>query len=195
MDAGKRPPAHSLLVPRQQLPGTRGLGPWVCTEVDVLQPLGRQVRVDLGGREVGVTEHLLQRAQIAPAREQVGGEAVAKRMRAHLLIEAGAAAVDEQLRLHLVADQRGTPTLLICAQRRDRLAADRNNPLLGALAARAQHSLVEVDVARLQPDRLRGTQPTCVHDLEQSAIAQRPRLGPLGLAEQLGDLIACEHPR
>jgi hypothetical protein len=31
-------------------------------EVDVTQPLGRQVRVDLGRGDVGVPEHLLQRA-------------------------------------------------------------------------------------------------------------------------------------
>ena len=57
----------------------------VCGEVDVLEVLGREVGVELGGREVGVAEHLLQRAQVAAAGEQVRGERVAQRVRAHAL--------------------------------------------------------------------------------------------------------------
>ena len=37
----------------------------VGVEVDVLEPLGGQVRVDLRGGDVGVPEHLLYRAQVA----------------------------------------------------------------------------------------------------------------------------------
>ncbi len=59
----------------------------VRAEVGVLQALGGEVRVDLGGGEVGVAEHLLQRAQVAAAREQVRGKGVAQRVRAHLLLQ------------------------------------------------------------------------------------------------------------
>ena len=60
----------------------------VRLEVDVLQPLAREVRVQLGGRHVGVAEHLLHRAQVAAAGEQVGRERVAQRVRAHAVGQA-----------------------------------------------------------------------------------------------------------
>ena len=65
------------------------VGPRVGLEVDLLDPVGREVGVDLGRRDVGVAEHLLDRAQVAAAGEQVGGEAVAQRVRAHPVVEAG----------------------------------------------------------------------------------------------------------
>src|SRR5258708_5539681 len=46
-------------------------------KIDVLQVVRRQVRVELGRGNVGVTEHLLDRAQVAAAREQVRREGVA----------------------------------------------------------------------------------------------------------------------
>ena len=76
-----------------------------------------------------------------------------------------------------------------------RLAADRHEPLLGALAARAQHALLEVDVRELQADRLRGAQAARVHELQQRAVAQRAGLGPLRLASSRVDLSAREHAR
>jgi hypothetical protein len=85
------------------------------------------------------------------------------------------------------------PALLVCPQRRDGLATDRHDSLLGALAARAQHPFVEIDVACLQPDRLRGTQTARVHDLQQGAVAKHGGLGPLRLAQQLRNLLAREH--
>src|SRR4051794_2074961 len=39
-------------------------------KIDVLQMVRREVRVELGRGDVGVTEHLLHRAQVAAAREQ-----------------------------------------------------------------------------------------------------------------------------
>src|SRR3954451_22892527 len=57
-------------------------------EVAVLQPLGREVRVDLRRRDVRVAEHLLQRAQVAAAGEEVRGERVAQRGGAHPALEA-----------------------------------------------------------------------------------------------------------
>src|SRR2546429_8049823 len=92
-------------------------GSWVRAEIGVLEAIGRQLRVDLRRREVGVPEHLLQRAQVAAAGEQVRRERVTQRVRAHLLLqadpsrvtlndlvetlarEARAAVIDEQARL------------------------------------------------------------------------------------------------
>src|SRR5213080_4803551 len=62
-------------------------------EVDVLQALRGEVRVDLRRGDVGVAEHLLDGAQVAAACEQVRRERVAQRVRAHLVREAGRARV------------------------------------------------------------------------------------------------------
>src|ERR1700760_3354702 len=128
-------------------------------EVRVLQALRREVRVDLRRREIRMAEHLLQRTQIAAAREQMRRERVAQRVRAHPRLETCAArvplddlvetlarqsrapAVDEQLRLAARAEQRRAPARAVDAERGDRLAPDRHEPFLRALAACAQHSL------------------------------------------------------
>ena len=41
------------------------------------QPVNRQVRVFLGGRQAGVAQHLLNGTQIGPAFQQVGREGMA----------------------------------------------------------------------------------------------------------------------
>ncbi len=46
--------------------------------VEALEPLLMDVGVDLSGRDVGVAEHHLDRAQVGAVLEQVGGEAVAQ---------------------------------------------------------------------------------------------------------------------
>ena len=69
-ELGHRPTGSS----RRPLPSGDGRAR-VRLEVHVLEPLARQVGVELGGRDVGVAEHLLDGAQVAAAREQVGGEA------------------------------------------------------------------------------------------------------------------------
>ena len=51
--------------------------------VNALQSRGIDVRVDLGGRDVGMPKHFLNLAQIGSARSQMRGEAVPHRMRAN----------------------------------------------------------------------------------------------------------------
>ena len=46
--------------------------------MDLAQMAFRQMRINLGGRDVAVTEHLLHRAQIRAAFQQMGREAVAQ---------------------------------------------------------------------------------------------------------------------
>ena len=53
----------------------------VKTPVNLLEPLRIDVRIDLGGRDIGVTEHFLHLTQIRSTRQQVCGEAVAERVR------------------------------------------------------------------------------------------------------------------
>jgi len=53
----------------------------MSSPVDRQHPLGIDRGVALGGRERGVAEQLLNRAEVAAAGQQVGGEAVAQRVR------------------------------------------------------------------------------------------------------------------
>src|SRR3954454_13655935 len=178
-------------------------GAGVGAEVDLLEAVAREVRVHLRGGDVGVAEHLLDGAEVAAAGEQVGGEAVAQGMRAHLAGEAGvagvalddlveplagqraAAEVDEEPRLVAVADQLRAAAAQVAVDRGDRLPPQRHQPLLRALAASAQYPLAQIDVPQLEPDRLRGAQAARVHHLEQGAVAQRRRLAALRGGEQL----------
>ena len=88
LDLGQLGHARQVCTARRRRPAPSDARPRVGLEVDLLDPLGREVGVDLGRRDVGVAEHLLDRAQVAAAGEQVGGEAVAERVRAHPVAEA-----------------------------------------------------------------------------------------------------------
>ena len=62
----------------------------VGAEVRLAAAAVGDVRVALGRREVGVTEHLLHGAEIGATFEQVGREGVAQQVRMHALgLEAG----------------------------------------------------------------------------------------------------------
>ncbi len=167
--------------------------------------------VDLGRADVGVAEHLLQRTQVTPARQQMGGERVPERVRAHAPLQAGAAGValddpvqalarqaasalvDEDVGLVADAHQPRAAVFQVDRQRLHRLGADRHEPLLGALAAGPQHPGLEVDLGQLERDRLARTQAAGVHGLQQRPVAQRRRRGPARLGQQAVDLVACQH--
>src|SRR5208283_256715 len=70
---------------RVNSPSPGGSGAWVVLRVNFSQPLAIDVRVDLGGADVGVAEHRLHRPQVGAPLEQVGREAVAKLVRADVL--------------------------------------------------------------------------------------------------------------
>ena len=63
----------------------------------------------------------------------------------------------------------------VAPERLDRLAADRDDALLAALADDAHEPVVEVDAALLEPDRLRDAQARAVEELDERAVAQRAR--------------------
>jgi hypothetical protein len=56
----------------------------VVLAVDAQQPFGLDVGVDFRGRDVGMAEQELHGAQVGPALQQVGGEAVAHGVRRDL---------------------------------------------------------------------------------------------------------------
>ena len=57
------------------------LGPGVGAGVGLEQKLAVDLGIALRGREAGVAEQLLDRAQISAGAEEMGGEGVAERMR------------------------------------------------------------------------------------------------------------------
>lgn len=66
------------------MPTWRALRARVRLAVARLQPLSRNVRVDLGGGRRGVSQDLLNAAQVCPAFEQVGGGGVPDRVRSRV---------------------------------------------------------------------------------------------------------------
>src|SRR5437588_4464250 len=167
-------------------------------------PVG-YVGVELGGREVGVAEHLLDAAEVRPALEQVRGERVPEqvgmdplrleprasreppqdeeRARAR---ERAALRVQEELGPVAPVEERTTAGE-VAAQRLGRLAADRDDPLLVALAEAADEPVLEVDAAPLERHRLRDAQARAVEELGERAVAEVARLRAGGrLDEPLG---------
>ena len=61
--------------------------------VQLLQPLARDVRVDLRRRDVGVTEQELHHAQIGAVIDEMRGEGVAQHVRREALARNGARAI------------------------------------------------------------------------------------------------------
>jgi hypothetical protein len=151
------------------------------------------VGVELGGREVGVTEHLLHAPQIRAAFEQMRGERVAEEVRVDAFgLEAGllgqapedeegasacqraALRVQEQLWAVSPIEVR-TAAGEVAPHRFDSLAPDRDEPFLAALAEHAYQTLLEVDRAPLEADRLRDSQAAAVQQLHERAVAKRAR--------------------
>src|SRR5713226_4275822 len=77
-------------------PITPRSGSWVAGN-HRLEALPIDVRVDLRGGDVRMSEHGLHRAQVGAALEQVGGEAVPQRVRVHAAQPRRARVAAEQL--------------------------------------------------------------------------------------------------
>ena len=117
-------------------------------EVLVLEAFGGEVGVDLGRGYVGVPEHLLENAQVASTGQEMRGEAVPQRVRAHAALEPGGAGVppddlveplaaersatlvDEERGLLPQADHLRTPAVDPRPQGSDRATPDGNQPFL-----------------------------------------------------------------
>src|SRR3954465_11667478 len=139
------------------------------------------MRVELSRRDVGVPQHLLDRPQVAPTGQEMGGKAVAEGVRAHLAVEpdvlgvalddlvealaseGAAAEVDEELGLGRGAHELRTTRTQVAAHSRSSLPTERHGSLLGPLAVRPREAALDVDVADLEADRLRCAQPAAIH--------------------------------
>src|SRR5688500_4783644 len=143
-------------------PSTSGSG--VGEVIDLPQALGVDVAIDLRGRERGVAEELLDRAQVGAALEQVRGEGVpqpvgvgehpANRAR----VEPPAADGEEEGVLGAAREARADVAQVEPEQER-RLFAERHSALLASLPADEDEFLLEVHVGEVEADCLRAPQP------------------------------------
>src|SRR5690349_856052 len=178
--------------------------------VDRAQILSIHVGVDLRGGEIGVAQHLLQRAKVGTALEQVSGEAVPERVRRDALPDArtGGSALDDApgtdagerpatgVEQHATAARAAVelrPKLVqIDRDRADDGASDRNQPLLATFTEHANQVLGEEQVGGSEPAELRHAKTRSVAKLEQGAIAPGQRLVDVGHGEQPFDLLHRE---
>ena len=176
----------------------------VCLEIHLPPPPIRYVRVELGRAEIGVAEHLLNAPEVGAALEQVRRERVPQQVRVDpLRLEAGVrrqppqdqerAGAGERAALGVEEELRPVPAVEVRAaagevapQRFDRLAADRDDPLLAALADRGRAA----GRGRRRPveaDRLADAQARAVEQLDERAVAERARRRPgRGVDQALG---------
>ena len=70
----------------------------------------------------------------------------------------------------------------------DRLAPERDDPFLVALAEWSDEPLLEVDAGEVQPDGLAYTQAGSVKELDQGAVAQSARTSPPRSGDEALDL-------
>src|SRR5438105_1068927 len=165
-------------------------GVWMGLVVQLAAPPIGYVRVELGRREIGVPEHLLDASEVGSALEQVGGERVAQQVRMDALgLQAGAAGepaedqeragageraalrVQEELR-PVPAVEVGPAAREVPAQRLGGLAADGDDALLPALAHAADEPALEVDAPALERHRLRDAKAGAVQELGERAVAE-----------------------
>ena len=188
---------------RRTRPGSRvGVG----AEVRVPPAPVGDVRVSLSRREVRVTEHLLDRAQVGPSLQQVRRERVAQqvgmdaarleprpvgelaedqeRPRARQRATTG---VEEEIGsvapVEVGASHREVPPKRLCSR-----PADGHDALLAALPDDAHEPTLEIDPALREPYRLRHPKARAVEELDERLVAHRSRLRsvrrldqPLGL--------------
>ncbi len=150
------------------------------------------MRIHLGGRDAGVPQHVLHRAQVAARLQQVGGEGVAQRVGVHLAgqPELGPPLLESQL--HRAGTERravarhkqrpspGTDQCLAFNQprleRRLCETSDRHDARLRALAGDAHRGVLEIDVVGRERDKLGEPQPRGIEQLEHRPVAHRERI-------------------
>src|SRR5256886_13509862 len=117
------------------------------------------MRVDLGGRQRAVAEQFLDRAQVGPALEQVGGEGVTQPVRVRkqpserARVQAPAPGGEEQ-RVFGSAGQLGACLPKVARHPVTGLLAERDVALLAALALNMDALLLEVHVAQIEIHKL-----------------------------------------
>ena len=131
--------------------------------VDAAKVPAVDVAVDLRRRERAVPEQLLDHAQVGAALEQVRGERMAEAVRMghepseRARVQAAAAGGDEE-RVLGACDEFRPAVTEVEPDPVGGLLAERDDPLLLALAADVDRLGVEVDVREVEPDGLVAAQ-------------------------------------
>ncbi len=97
--------------------------------------------------------------------------------------ERAAARVQEELRA-VAAIEVGATEREVSANGLGSGSSERHEPLLPALAEDADDALLERDARLLEPGGLRHAQPGAVEELDERAVAKRPRRRPDGGVDQ-----------
>ena len=108
--------------------------------------------------------------------------------------EAPAAGGEEERALGAAREQWARVAQAPCNPQR-RLLAERDDPILAALAPHVHVLLLEVDVAEVESDRLRAAEARRVDELEQRAVPKRDRLLVVEALDELLDLLELRRIR
>src|SRR5579885_1336039 len=162
---------------------------------EAAQTVLQHMRIDLGRRDIGVTQHLLNAAEVGAVPEEVAGEGMAQHMgRDPCGIDAGgerqlleelaaaparqmpvaAARGEEEARVFALA-QEGPAHRAIGGKGRARRLAQRHEPLLAALAAHDEDALV-LEARERQRHQLGDAQPRRIEELDDAK--ETGALGP-----------------
>jgi hypothetical protein len=157
--------------------------------MDGFQSLLIDVCIDLGRRDIRVSEHFLNDAQVGPIPEQMRRKAVSQKVRVNALFESGPA----RMLFHDLPDphrcQFGTAlgeknlaaaTALqkfrsfggqVRCQRFACFATHRHQPRFISLTSYAHDSLFEVEVLKTRVGQFRDTQTACIKQFDYRSIA------------------------
>ena len=195
--------------------GSGPAGPRVEPGVDLAEPAELDPRVDLGGGDRGVTQHLLDHAEVGPAGEEVGGEAVAERVRADLRREPGGPGMllddrpepDPRQRADPAGDEDLGDPHPTREQRPAGLASDTRRGPRGPSNRAGRPAPcppcrctgpsppIQVEVGRAEPDHLRGPAARRVEGLQRRAVAAAEGGLGVGRPQELVDRLGTEDRR
>ena len=158
--------------------------------VDAAQPLRVDVAVHLRRGERRVAEQLLdrragrRRPRAGASRTRGAGGAGWGTSRRSVEVSRRRPRAERNERVLGAAGELRARVAQVARDERGRLLAERDDAVLRALAvADVDELLLEVDVAEVEPDRLRAAQPGRVDELDQRAVAESraaPSLGEPG---------------
>ena len=185
--------------------------------VDLFEPVGIDMCVDLGGGDVGMAEECLDDAEVGSAGEEVCGEGVAERVRmdgshAGLKGEASGKLLEDDAghgpagtcEEYFVcggfgvdgfdADEFGAKRVEVVIDRINGVFAERDFALLLAFANNADKTLIEVQVFERQVREFRGSQARCVKEFDDGLVTLGETVGffRTGGGEEGVDLLAAE---
>src|SRR5208283_1220433 len=169
--------------------------------------------IDLGGREVGVAEHLPYGGDVRAVSDQGCGEAVAEDVGGDMLIytrlsciglhhvmdysggERFACAVDKEFAgLFVLAGQPGTHVGNVLFEKPACMFAQRDHSVPGALAlVDPEHAALEVAVKDGEIDQLLKSDAGPVEDLKDSPVTDSERGGEIRHVQYLSGLLFAQY--